>query len=392
MKKILVISRYFPPAVGGTPTVIEKLFRFINSKDYIVLHARPGVMKKKIEKEKLKYEGIIIDLPEFLRKRKVPPIYLFLIPFIFFKLFKIKKRYSIQKCLIIYPDPFFSITAYIFCRVLKIPYVLYFHDIFEEVQTKPVRMVQRILAKIFEGRMIKNADPLMTLTPGLKKHYLQKYLKDSILIPHGVDVDRLKSFHFYKRQKDKYSPINILYSGSIYENQYDAIESFISALRKSDLNYKLIITSSQPQKYFNSIGLEGKDVEIKFFHNRNQLYEFQKQMDILYLPLALDSKIPLEIETSIPTKLFDYLLAMRPIFIHAPKNSNLYEFCKENEIGYLCCDKDEKEILTIVQKIKDNGYKINYQHQLSFMRQNDIKNISQKFQEIIFNEKSTRFK
>ena len=120
MTKLLVISRYFPPAVGGTPAVLGKLFKSINPKDYIVLHAKPGVMKERVGKKELEYEGIAVDLPEFLRKRRIPPIYLFLIPFIIFDLFKIKKRYSIQRCLIIYPDPFFSVAGYIFSKISKI--------------------------------------------------------------------------------------------------------------------------------------------------------------------------------------------------------------------------------------------------------------------------------
>lgn len=395
-KKLLVISRYFPPAVGGTPSMLEKLFKFIDPKDYIVLHAKPGVMKEKIEEKELEYKGIAVDLPDFLRKRRIPPAYFFLIPSIIFNLFKIKNRYHIKKCLIIYPDPFFSVAGYIFCRLSKIKYVLYFHDIFEEAQTKPTRIFQRILAKIFEKGMIKNAQPLVTLTTGLKKHYLQKYGKDSVLLPHGIDTDRinmdkLTSLGFQRKQRDN-PQINILYSGSVYDNQYNAIKPFIDALNRSDLNYKLIITSSQPKEYFDSIGLSGKDIEVKFFPNRDQLYELQKKADILYLPISFDSKIPVETNTTIPTKLFDYFLAMKPIFVHAPRDCTLYEFCEENKIGYLCSSKNEKEILTIIRKIKDSNYVIDYKSWLSFVKKFDIKIIFKKFKEIILDEKSFKFK
>jgi len=385
-KKLLVISRYFPPVVGGTPTVLEKLFRFINSEDYIVLHAKPGAMKERIEGKELEYEEIAIDFPDFLRKRRIPPIYLFLIPSIILNLFKIKTRYRIQRCLIIFPDPFFSVAAYIFCRLSKTKYILYFHDIFEEAQAKPTRIIQKILAKIFERGMIRNAQPLITLTSGLKKHYLKKYEKNSVLLPHGIDISKVNSISF-KNQKDDNLKVNILYSGTVYDNQYDAIKSFVDALQKSDLNYKLIITSSQSKEYFDSIGLSGKNVEVKFFPNRNQLYELQKKVDILYLPLSFDSKIPLEIKTSVPTKLFDYLLTMKPIFVHAPRDSNLYDFCRENKVGYFCCSKNEKDILSIIRRIKDNNYTINYENRLNLIKRFDIKPITKRFQEIIFNEK-----
>lgn len=384
MGKLLVISRKFPPSTGGSQTLLKNLFKFFNSEEYVVVHDN-----EKIEEEnELTYQGLRVDFPFTLRKilgKLSIPLYIFLIPFIVYKLLKLNRTEGIEKCLINYPDPFFSVAGYIFVKLINLEYVLYFHDLFEEAQIKSTRIVQRFLAKIFERRMIKDSRKFLVICRGLKDFYKDKYGVQPIILPHSIDLDIVnKNFAIDKNSESTRSKIiRIVYSGGVYDDQYDAMLSFVEAIRNSDLNVKLTITSVHSAEYFKKIGIADEDTEVRFFKNRKKVFELQRQADILYLPLAFDPPDPFEVKTALPTKIFEYIASMRPILIHCPADSFLSKFCRENKIGYVCNTIEKKYILVSIEKLTNSEYEVDYGHRVDFLRKYDRKRIAMRFREII---------
>jgi len=77
----------------------------------------------------------------------------------------------------------------------------------------------------------------------------------------------------------------------------------------------------------------------------------QSNADILFLPLSWGTKSQAIIDTATPGKLTDYLIAGRPILIHAPASSFLVKYAKENNFAYIVDDENIEKIKEGIKKI-----------------------------------------
>lgn len=386
MDKLLVVSRKFPPSIGGSQLVMRNLFTFFSPEEYMVCHDDERINVN--QGNEFTYHELRIDFPHFIRKilgSLLIPLYIFLIPIIVYKLLRLHKKEKIGKCLINYPDPFFSVAGYIFSRVANIEYFLYFHDLFSEAQKKYTRVVQKLLAEVFERQMIRKTQNFMVISEGLRDFYEEKYNIRPTVLPHSIDLSILNQNPLVEKKMHSLPKITrIVYSGGVYDDQYDAILAFVKAIKNSDLNIKFVISSKSPRKYFEKIGIADENTEVVFFENDEDVFRLQKQADILYLPLAFESPAPLEVKMAIPTKIFEYIASMRPILVHCPADSFLSEFCRKNKIGYVFNTKEEKDILLCIEKLTNRDeYHIDYRHRVNFLKKYDRKKIYRKFRKII---------
>ncbi len=376
MKRLLVISRAFPPGVGGSHTVMGNLFRFIDSKKYIVLRTGDESGKAK----EFNYCGQEINWPPPLSfLRRIYPLDLFLIPIIIYKLLKIKRKYGIEKCLIIYPDPFFATAGYIFARISKTKYFLYFHDTWTEDEIKITDIVKRILGGIFEKGMIKNSTVFFTLTQAMREFYQEKHKVDSIILPHGLNLNTLNKNPNFSSKESK---TKIVYSGVIFESEYAF--KFIEAIKNRE-DIEFIITSPQSPDCLKKIGIEGDNIKVVFFEDKNEMIDLQRKADILYLAQSRDVGFDIRVKTGIPTKLFDYLLNLRPVLVHAPKEGCLYKFCQENKLGYPLDSFKKDDILKAIKEIKEEKFKTDYEKISIFLKKYDRRKLAQKFERIVKN-------
>lgn len=348
MPKTLVISRYFPPAIGGTPTVLKNLFRSFSHEDFFVVSARPRVS----ETPELIYRGEAVDFPLAWRRllgRYLIPFYIFLLPFIWRALFRIKKKWEPTQILIVYPDPFFSVAGYLFAAWTRLPYSVYFHDLFLEAQAKPSRFIQRLLARLFEKRMISGSRRFFAVSEGLRDFYRNKYGLAPQVVPHSIDRRIINE----NPQPDVRfrAAVRIVYTGGIYDNQRDTFQIFVRSLREASFPHKLVIASQKPREYFERLGVIGPEDEVVFLKERREVFSLQRGATFLYLPLAWNSSSRQEVMTSIPTKLFEYAAAMRPIFVHCPPESALARFCLDRGIGDVCASVHPSDILAAVEKM-----------------------------------------
>jgi len=76
----------------------------------------------------------------------------------------------------------------------------------------------------------------------------------------------------------------------------------------------------------------------------SKVAQVQQQADILFLALAFHSPFPEVIKTSAPGKMGEYLASGRPVLVHAPPDSFLSWYFKENGCG-LVVERDEPAAL-----------------------------------------------
>lgn len=111
--------------------------------------------------------------------------------------------------------------------------------------------------------------------------------------------------------------VHVLYTGSVYGAQADALRNLLAAIRMTE-GFDLILRTAQPPADLAAMGLEGPGLQVLPHLPHAGSLAAQRAADILVLPLAFDSAIPEVIRSSAPAKAAEYLASGRPVLVHAP--------------------------------------------------------------------------
>lgn len=190
----------------------------------------------------------------------------------------------------------------------------------------------RPLAKFFQKQILKNANKVTTVSPGLTKIY-QQFLKTNpekfLTITNGFDrQDYLDDLKYQKGRKFK-----IVYAGTLYGSRKG--ELFFQALKE--------------------LGL--KNIETDFFGNESHKQVSRRLMtaDLLLLIMS-----PQDGPAVLTGKVFEYLAAKRPILALAPKNSGAAQLIKNLKAGIVVDPLDLDGIKKNLKKL----YALWQNHQL----------------------------
>lgn len=165
--------------------------------------------------------------------------------------------------------------------------------------------------------------------------------------------------------------INIFAMGSIYESL--AAESFIKAIKNCQ-DIKLHFISFQKLNIPNVKSIQAK--------NDQEIISLLSSADILYLYQSADNPdlYKERLATTLPTKLFDYISLMKPIFVHTTQRSHLYDFCLKNKIGAICTSWNAKDIIHAIRNI---NYNIDVNNTKRFIKEYDSQKISKIFLDLL---------
>ncbi len=112
----------------------------------------------------------------------------------------------------------------------------------------------------------------------------------------------------------------ILYTGSMYSAQADAVRNLCAALGHLP-GFRLVLRTPQSVAEVASLGIGGPAVEVLPALDHTAALAEQKRAQVLFLPLAFDSAIPEVIRSSAPAKAAEYLASGRPVLVHAPRGT-----------------------------------------------------------------------
>ena len=115
--------------------------------------------------------------------------------------------------------------------------------------------------------------------------------------------------------RDAAAPLRVLYTGSVYAAQADAVRNLVTALA-DEPGFALALRTPQGAAELAAQGIAGVAILPPLPH-AEALAE-QQRADILFLPLAFDAAIPEVIRSSAPAKAAEYLASGRPVLVHAP--------------------------------------------------------------------------
>ncbi len=248
------------------------------------------------------------------------------------------------------------IASYFIYKKTKKPLVLYFFDLY---WGNNLMAPGNFLAKIFEPKLFRCAEKIIVTNEGTKNFYIKRYGEEiskkiiviyNSIFPEGYTAEKITSV--YSPQ----SPYTILFTGSIYWPQIGALKNLIRAVNQtSELDLRLKIYSPTPKNYLDEVGIkESNRVELAVAPPQD-MPKIQGAADILFLPLSWNTESPQIIDTATPGKLTDYLIAGKPMLIHAPASSHVIQYAKKNNVA-CCVDEDS------IEKLKEGIKKLLTNH------------------------------
>lgn len=279
------------------------------------------------------------------------------------------------------------IGAYILHKITKKKYSIFLFDLYKG---NSFPFPENLLANFFEPRMFKSADKIIVTNEGTRDFYIKRYGQDIskkiVIIHNSAFADAYLKIEKQSEFKDIYT---IVYTGRIYWAQVESIKNLIQAIfEMKDIKIKLKIYSPHPKEYLKKIGImESEKVEIEVA-SPEEIPKIQNDADILFLPLSWGTKSQAIIETATPGKLTDYLIAGRPILIHAPASSYLVKYAKDNNFAEVVDSENINFLKDAINKLiydKKHSDILVINAKTTFYKNHNSINNSVEFQKILSN-------
>ncbi len=365
MKKFLIISSYAPPAISGAPLMMYELLRHFPTGSFSILTSQTG-MHQKNESHRLdaKYyyyasESLGITdqqgnsrtqkLKHLLKQNPVTKLlgelfFLVYIPWRIVRLAKTILKKEQSDLMLAYSDPGQALLAtYITHRITGMPYYLYFYDLYAGNR---LPWLHQELAKFLEPRLIKRASKIFVMAEGLQNHYQKLYDVPVEVVHIAVPASGETSLPAVQE------PYKIIYTGTVYWAQADALRNLIVAVEEIDQpKVQLWLYTPHDAAYLRNHGIFASD-KVRFASgSRDQMPAIQKQASILAVLLGFDTDFPILINTSSPGKTYEYMTSGRPILIHAPKDSFIAKYARENQFAYVVDEPDVMQLKEAILKL-----------------------------------------
>ena len=277
------------------------------------------------------------------------------------------------------------ITSYKLAKKFQIPLIVDIRDLWVDHPFKEGTFYNKILNSYWEKKILKFADKVVVVTPGLKKHYDDKYSflgNKTEVITNGFDIEN----HEYENNIDN-TGITFTFAGSFYKNLspkdlFNAIPDnindkiklqFIGNFRNQFWNLK---------QRFEDRKLQNVEIEILPRMIKRKLYNYLNSADVLLIFLPQGKKY----ECILTTKLFDYLLHKKPILAFCSPNGDLAEFIQKGNLGFIAeagNTKDGSKIIRKILELKKSHKLRDIQRDENFVDRYSRKNLTKRLAEII---------
>ena len=242
------------------------------------------------------------------------------------------------------------IGTYLLHQRTKIPYHLFLFDIYKG---NNFLFPAGILANIFETRIFAGAQKIVITNEGTREFYRRRYgnvIADKMVVIYNSVFPE----PYRKIQAPPYnpkSPYNILFTGRIYWPQIRSLKNLLRAVEEiNDLDIKVQIYAPHPPEYIKTLGLNSSKV-IFDMAPPTEMPRVQSQADILFLPLSWHTRSPGIINTATPGKLTDYLIAGRPILIHAPASTHLVKYAKKYNFAMIVDKENTDQLGSAIRRL-----------------------------------------
>jgi len=238
-------------------------------------------------------------------------------------------------------------AGYLASRLVGVPFFPYLFDYYSYQWIEPGA---RFLAQRLEPILLKGATGIIAPNEFLRDALRRRYGVEATVIRNPCDIAEYEALPNDALTMNS-DEIRIVYTGAVYEAQYDAFRNLLAAIELLERpTVKLHLYTAQSPRALDRKGISGPVV----YHGHQPLSAIpgiQRQADLLFLPLAFNSSYPAEIiRTSAPGKMGEYLAARRPILVHAPPDSFVVWYFRQHECGLVVDQSDPVKLAQAIER------------------------------------------
>ncbi|NVM54665.1 MAG: glycosyltransferase family 4 protein [Candidatus Helarchaeota archaeon] len=273
---------------------------------------------------------------------------------------KILKNSRFDYILGVYPNLTSMLSSYILSKITKTPLIIDLHDLFYDCYEKdlPAPKYKKFYLNL-ERKILSHASMISVITQQVKKLLIIKHQltpENIVVIPNNVDLNEFKSIKINQKQE-----FVISYVGNLTDYHLEGILLLINAINKlkkenSEFNLKFQIVGPLIDKIKKKISEIDEYNLIKTFGfvNKSKSNSITMNSDILYLTLSPTHKYALEMRSTIPSKLFEYISCGKPILAYLPKGS-AQKLITENNLGFVLTEYDIDKLANLILELYNNS-------------------------------------
>lgn len=342
-EKILFISHYFPPLIGGSSVLMGALVKPFPKGSIHIIRGQPHNAPIDINFQ-IEHPQTIVKLPNFYKRdgnRLLPLLYLAFIC----KALRIRKIFRFNAIFVCWPTHWHLEFAFRLSKLLKLPLYVYMHDMWADNRKTVIR---RSLASLFEKRILKHAKMVYAITEEAAAHFEKKYDVVCKKLEHSLDWNSVKNKNRFLKKRE-HENFNIVHLGGIYsmmnQDSVIRINDAVQLMPKAHMWVHL-----QERDDLSELGLIGERLTKKPL-KKEEVIEHLEKADIVCLPLSFDSWAKTEINTVFPTRCLEFFICGRPILVHAPKESFLAKDARKKGWGFVIDTPNVKAISDAIEKL-----------------------------------------
>lgn len=276
-----------------------------------------------------------------------------LIPWIVWRGVQLTRKEKIDAIFTV-PWDHFTISAYFIHAITGRPLYMYIMD--DPAGTRRIGGLQPLLYALLMPRVVRSARRIWGVSQGVCEYFERTYGVTCLLLLPLLDLESFQK-KICRRADRTDGSFHIVFSGAVYSAQVDALRRLVRVIdqnnRNSDEIMSLTLYTSSSAATLKKAELVGNNVR------RDEVPEEDvarvlAEADIAFLPLSFESAMRHVVETSLPTKIAEYLAAGLPILVHAPSSSTVARYCRENGCGLVVDEPDDAALRDALVRLRND--------------------------------------
>lgn len=369
--KILIVSSWAPPSVGG-PQHLYNTFSQFPQESYVILTGYIALLRSKVDNAKwlngdyyfydhahldekhieqsrvnpiIKHSRLVQFFQKILQNASLPIITVAKILMMTYSGYLIIYQNKIGQIMAVSDHGPSLISSYILSRLTKKPMTVYLFDIY---RGNNLHFLDKFLAWCFESAILQHARLILVTNDGTKQLLTARYMNDR-----KIEVVYNSTFtSHYALERTKYRPkppYIILYTGHVYWAQQQSIMNLIQAMDLlQDMPIELHLYIPKANATIRAV-IENKNNIKLTSASQSEMPKIQSQATLLFLPLSWNTSGPDIIRTATPGKLTDYLASGRPMLVHAPKDAYVSQYVRERKLGLVVDQNNVQQLANAIR-------------------------------------------
>jgi len=367
--KIWIHTMYFLPEFGSAPILMNELATDLATRGHevevITTLPRPPHNKKYKTRPVIKEEKNGYKVTRYLTNFTSHHIGR-LIAWTVYTTATILNLFSVKKNDVLFlrlPPLQLGITGFFGRKLRKAKVILNVQDIHPDLSIESGLLKNPMaikMAKAFEKWIYDNSENILVISEGFKRNIVNKGIPQEKvkIIPNWVDTDLLKPLSKDNAVARKFGLGNkfvIMYSGTISISSIATLGNILESARNlhSDTDVLFVIVGEglkEPELKKKAAELGLKNVLFLPFQPYEDLPHLLASSDVLLVPLDKEKSL-----LSVPSKLYNFMAAGRPILGLARADSEVKSLIDETGCGVCVPPEDIQKISRAIGELKNNG-------------------------------------